>query len=558
MKDILHDEILPFYLEAKKRSVPLSMEEKDNFKSVLRKRTKALSNNYDKWNVPFKTSGMSSDEQKNIELLKQKTNNLKQVVRSDYNPFGIEADKFFCDLLTDSGTSTLTDNQKQLLENWDCSVPSMYTYSYARPLPREQLNAVVQKFFGEQFNFFLTTQGRGSEFLLLNALVRNKTISSGDKVLSNRPFDTTKGHIQAVNLDVFACTPMTDPQRSLASETVFLGNLDLDVAKQKFDDKVKIMLITVTDNGGGGQPVSMKNFMEVVDFARMNNLILWVDACRVLENAFFIHLFDNDYDNKTILDIAKEMLSYADVVTVSFKKMYSHSGGGILINRNSEILQNQIDNFGLAIKELTTVVYGNGFDSYSGRTGRDMIEILSGLFEAINPKTIGDRIMQPYILAATLHEGYGLPLVAGGHAIYLAADQIMPKVELLNCPAEYLNAIIMASCWIRGCGLGNMVYGGRTNGKNPHFEHPVSMDSLRLAIPRKTYTSAYMLKLLSAVGIGFKNGIFENMKGGLEPLNYINDGFYHFKGHYKAKDEKEFNEAARELNSILRIELKKD
>ncbi len=496
---------------------------------------------------------------------------LEHIKQSHFNPFNVLSSLLVLDVLTDSGTSRLTQRQVRALENWERSVPPIETFSYARPTPRGQLNACVQEVFGPQFDFYLATQGRGAEFVLLQSLVESGTLSRpvADHahvprlVPCNRPFDTTKGHIGRIGRDVPECTEMPTPRKFETASTPFLGNADIDrltayLGDRADDGRTDLVLMTLTDNGGGGQPISMGNFVQVADLAHERGLPLWVDACRIFENAMFIHLFDSRYTSSSLLEIVRDMLGMADLVTVSFKKMYSHSGGAVLVNRDSLVLsKEQRSALGKEIQRLVTALYGNGYDSYSGRTGRDMIEIVSGLVEAADPDVIARRIGQTQLVGAGLRER-GLPVVVGGHAIYVAANEVLPRFTNVDCPAEYLNALLMAACGIRGCGLGHIVYGGERVLDNgvAHWSKELPMDSLRWALPREQYTTAYYDKILSVVGHAYDrgNGIFGSLSPGFVPVGYEDSGFYHFEAVYETSSQKvwrEFDSAARELHALM-------
>eukprot|EP00356_Strombidium_inclinatum_P005662 CAMPEP_0170492586 /NCGR_PEP_ID=MMETSP0208-20121228/12468_1 /TAXON_ID=197538 /ORGANISM="Strombidium inclinatum, Strain S3" /LENGTH=247 /DNA_ID=CAMNT_0010768353 /DNA_START=912 /DNA_END=1655 /DNA_ORIENTATION=- len=241
---------------------------------------------------------------------------------------------------------------------------------------------------------------------------------------------------------------------------------------------------------------------------------------------------------------------------MSLKKMYAHCGGAILVNRNSKVLsEQQIEAMGVTIKRQTTTDYGNGYRSYSGLMGDGMVEIIAGLVCAVDEEIVGKRIAQCGMVSCYLKDRYDFPIIHGGHAIYVAADQVLPNVPLANCPAEYLNAIFMRSLQIRGCGLGYLVYGQRTTvkdageeGENVIFKNKLNMDSLRLAVPRCEYTNEEMIAFLSIIGEAYAEGKFQDLKGGLTPVNYVDNGFYHFGGKYAFHDEAEFTK----ISSVLR------
>lgn len=481
----------------------------------------------------------------------------RSVLEGSFNPFKVRADVLLADLLTDSGTSTTLPSQRDILEAWDATTPEVQTYAYARSPARRELNEAVAEVFGSRFILFPTLQGRAAEFLLLNALVASGLLSAKGEILSNKPFDTTKGHIQNAHLHVVSCTPLTTPQALERTETVFLGDIPLDVLETFFHEgKTQAVLITVTDNGGGGQPVSMENVKKVAGFARAHGLLVWIDACRIFENALLVQAFEKGFEKKTLVEIVQETLSFADVVTFSAKKMYAHSGGGILLNSNSPVWANadKLEAASTAIKELTTVTYGNGFDSYCGLTGRGMIEIVSGLLAATDAERIRGRIMQ-LSYASNALRAYKFPVVGGGHALYVAADQALPNVSLENCPAEYLQAIISAALGVRGCGLGSRLYGQWREGDGVWtLEQAPEMDSLRYAVPRETYSTELLVELSRAVGRAFSAGVFSRLHGGLQPVGFNTRGFYHFGSVYNAlreADPKEFERAVREVRECI-------
>ncbi len=480
---------------------------------------------------------------------------IANVEEANYNPFTLSSGDVDIDLLTDSGTSKLFENQKYFKKDCEEKIGSMKTYAYARPIPKELLNLTMSDMFGDNFNFYLTVQGRASEFLIMQALLEIKKLKEGDTILSNRPFDTTKGHINNVKVDVKSLTPMATPQSFWSANNVFLGNLPEDKFKLLGTDSYQVGLITITDNGGGGQPVSMKNIKAMKDIVHKQGKIFWIDGCRIFENALFIKAYEKGYEDKSINEIVKEMVDNVDVVTLSFKKIYSHSGGAILINKNSKMFsKEEINVMDTTIKRLTTIFYGNGFNSYSGKTGRDILEMITGLITASNIDRLIARIGQTSTVGHYLKKNYNLPVFAGGHALYLAADQILPNIPKENCPAEYLNAILMAALGIRGCGLGYIVYAGARTGKEGRviFENDtLEMDSLRLAIPRHQYYTQELINRLAILGKAYKQGVFEKAKAGLIANDFQNTGFYHFEGKYSAKDKAEFKMLVKEVQKFF-------
>jgi len=470
------------------------------------------------------------------------------------NPFAVPSKFFALDLLTDSGTSKLTEEQREIAERYRELVPSIEMFSYARCAPREHLEQFLSECFGEQFSYYPALQGRAAEKMLLQATVEAGLQKPGDCIISNRPFDTTKGHICALGLHVIALTPLASPERYYESDSVFLGNIaDSEFLQMSADPKYRLLLLTLTDNGGGGQPVSMDNFKFLVSKARERGLLVWCDACRIFENALFIKTFEQGYEHTTITDIVKEILSLVDFSTMSFKKMYSHAGGSILVNRASPVLSEAVlQRLDRSIKRQTTTDYGNGYRSYSGLTGEAMVEMMTGLAMACDEEITGHRIAQVGTVGSYLKQKYNLPVIAGGHALYIAADQVLPNVPLTDCPAETLNALMMASIKLRGCGLGLLVYGGRVEHEDGSIElkNELTMDSLRLAIPRNQYGDSEIISRLSIVGEAHALGLLTSLQGGLCPKDYVDDGFYHFGGEYDYCKPGEFKSTVEQLRRI--------
>lgn len=205
-----------------------------------------------------------------------------------------------------------------------------------------------------------------------------------------------------------------------------------------------------------------------------------------------------------------------------------------------------------SIKRQTTTDYGNGYRSYSGLTGEAMVEMMTGLMMACDEEITGRRIAQVGRVASYLKSKYNFPIIAGGHALYIAADQVLPSVPLTDCPAETLNALMMCSIKLRGCGLGLLVYGGRVEKEDGTIElnNKLTMDSLRLAIPRNQYSDDEMLSQLIVIAEAYTRGHLSNVQGGLYPKDYIDNGFYHFGGEYDFRKPEEFNQTVRMLKEI--------
>ncbi len=179
-------------------------------------------------------------------------------------------------------------------------MPPIQINAYAGLTPKSHLNDLMKIIFGEQFNFNLALQGRAAEKLILGALCGAQILQAGDKILSNRPFDTTKGQIQIRGLEVEALTPISTPQAFISADSVFMGNLKVSDLEKHPLESYNTILLTMTDNGSGGQPVSMSNVKEVAAFAKKNNKLFWIDGCRIFENAAFIKAFESEYSNHSL------------------------------------------------------------------------------------------------------------------------------------------------------------------------------------------------------------------------------------------------------------------
>jgi len=451
--------------------------------------------------------------------------NVKTVLESHFNPFKVKSQDVMVDFLTDSGTGNLYPQQiafmNDLLGGESPLIPNAHTYAYAGSVPRQLLNYTVNEIFGRNFKVYAALQGRSAEFLLMNALATLGVIQPGNVVLSNKPFDTTKGHIEniqevkgngmvetdkeIVKCHVISCTPLTTPQTFDARADPFLGNMPMDTLGQKYDENpanAKIMLITVNDNGGGGQPSSIARIKEAAKWAHERGLLVWIDGCRVFHNAMANRLYEDGYNQMNNADIAKEIFSHADIVTISVKKMNSHSGALLLLNSESRLLAGKVEQMGMGIMKTTTVMYGNGFNSYCGLTGSEMIEMVSGLLAMMDPQIAGSVLAQP-IGAHRIARHYGMKEVVGEHAVYFAADQELPNVPLDSCPAELMAGVAQGVLGMRICGLGRMLY------ENPE------MDSLRAAIERYMYPTTTINFMFQFLGMMHQEGIFKDIPSGL-------------------------------------------
>jgi len=398
--------------------------------------------------------------------LPERDRRLRLIQEAKYNPFCLRSQDVYIDLLTDSGTGAMSDEQWAALMRGD--------EAYAGSRSYYLLAEVVRDLFG--FRYVIPThQGRGAENLLMGALV-----TAGQYVINNMHFDTTKAHVRhrgAVPLDL-VCREGRDP----ACDAPFKGNMDLDKLERALDElgpRVALVMITVTCNSNGGQPVSLANIRAVSRIARQRGVPLYIDACRFAENAYFIKMREPGQGDRSVADIAREMMSYADGCTMSAKKDGLANIGGFLATNCEEVYR----------KARSLAVLFEGFPTYGGLAGRDMQVIAQGLREVLDDEYLRARLQQVEYLARCLEEE-GVPIVRppGGHAVYLDAGRFVPHIPPDQFPAWSLSVGVYAEGGIRGAEIGTVLAGRKPDGQH---DHP-PMELLRLAIPRRTYTRSHL------------------------------------------------------------------
>ncbi len=393
-----------------------------------------------------------------------------------YNLFQLPADQVYIDCLTDSGTGAMSDRQWAALMMGD--------ESYAGSRSFFELKDVITRLTG--FEYVIPThQGRAAENVLFSHLVKE-----GDVVPGNSHFDTTKGHIESRKATALDCTIAEAKNTQL--ELPFKGNVDidrLDKALAEHGDKVSFIIVTVTNNTAGGQPVSMENLREVRRVADKYGKRVVLDSARFAENAYFIKTREEGYADKTIKEITREMFSYADGMTMSAKKDGIVNMGGFIATRHADWYE--------GAKKYC--IPFEGYLTYGGMNGRDMAALAVGLDENTEFDNLATRIRQVQYLASRLDE-FGIPYQrpAGGHAIFVDAGLVLTKVPKEEFPAQTLAIELYKEAGVRGCEIGYILADRDPVTRENRFG---GMDLLRLCIARRVYTNNHM----DVIAVALKN-----------------------------------------------------
>ena len=393
---------------------------------------------------------------------------------ADYNLFNLKSDQVYIDCLTDSGTGAMSDRQWAAMMTGD--------ESYAGSASFFQLKDTITRITG--FEYVIPThQGRAAENVLFSHLVTPGAIVPG-----NSHFDTTKGHIESRKAFAVDCT--VDEAKDTQLEVPFKGNVDpakLEKVLAENADKVPFIIVTITNNTAGGQPVSMENLRQVRAIADKYGKRVVFDSARFVENAYFIRTREEGYADKSIKEICKEMFSYADGMTMSSKKDGLVNMGGFIATAHEDWYE--------GAKRFC--IPFEGFLTYGGMNGRDMAALAVGLDENTELETIETRIRQVQYLAAKLDE-YGIPYQrpVGGHAIFVDADRVLDQIPKEEFPAQTLAIELYIEAGVRGCEIGYILADRDPVTRENRFG---GLDLLRLCIARRVYTNNHMDVIAAAL-----------------------------------------------------------
>jgi len=411
---------------------------------------------------PFKIKSVEplyfTTREQRIEILK----------KAHYNPFLIKAKDVVIDLLTDSGTSAMSSEQ------WAGIMRGDESYAGSESFFRfeEAVHSITKMKF-----IIPTHQGRASEKILFSI-----TGGKGKYFISNTLFDTTRANIEFTGAEGIDLLCAEGKQPSLISP--FKGNIDIAalirVIEEKGPENIPLVMITITNNSGGGQPVSMENIKQAKEICNRYQIPLFIDACRFAENCYFIKQRENGYENKSIIEIANELFGYADGCTMSAKKDAFANIGGFLAMNNEELAQ-QCRNL---------LIITEGFPTYGGLAGRDLEAIAIGLKEIMEEDYLKYRIRSIEYIGDKLDVA-GVPYIkpTGGHAVYLDAKAFLPHIPAEQFPGQALCGALYLEGGVRGVEIGTVMFGKYdADGKTI----PAPMELVRLAIPRRVYTQSHI------------------------------------------------------------------
>jgi len=401
---------------------------------------------------------------------------LKLLEEAGYNMFHLRSRDVLLDLLTDSGTSAMSAEQWAGMMRGDeayAGSPSYYRFEEA-----------VKEVFGFE-QVIPTHQGRAAERILFQTMCRE-----GDVVPSNTHFDTTRANVEAVGA---RAVDLPIPEGLRPSDPhPFKGNLDTgrleELIAKEGADRVPLVMLTLTNNSGGGQPVSMANVRQVAAICERFGIPLYLDACRFAENAYLIRLREEGYQDRPVREIAREIFSHAQGCTMSAKKDGLANIGGFVATNDPE----------LARRQRNVLILTEGFPTYGGLAGRDLEAIAIGLREVLDEDYLEYRLASVRYLGERIAAG-GVPIVQppGGHAIYIDAAAFLPHVPPLELPGQTLVAELFVEGGIRSVEVGSVMFG--TRDPETGEESPAPMELVRLALPRRVYTQSHVDFMVEAI-----------------------------------------------------------
>lgn len=428
------------------------------------------------------------------------------LAHAGHNPFLLKADDVSMDLLTDSGTGAMSSSQ------WAGMISS--DESYAGSASFYRFEAAVQDITGFA-HVIPTHQGRAAEHILFSAIA-----GPGDVIPSNTHFDTTRANVEAAGAEARDLVIPEGLEPRLRHP--FKGNMDVEALQETIAregaERIPAVMLTITNNSGGGQPVSMANVRAVSRVAREHGIPLIIDACRFAENAWFVKIREEGYAGRSPIDIAREMFSHADGCTMSAKKDGMANIGGFLALNDDD----------LAARCRALEILTEGFPTYGGMAGYDLEAVARGLYEALDEDYLRYRIRSIAYLGDKLVAG-GVPIIepTGGHAVYIDAREMLPHIPPLSYPAWALNNALYLLGGVRGVEIGSVMFGRRPDGG----ERPAPMELVRLAFPRRVYTQShvdYLVEVIlaaaeqrTAVGgyrIAWQAPVLRHFTARLEPL----------------------------------------
>jgi len=404
------------------------------------------------------------------------------LIRAGYNVFNIPAEDVIIDLLTDSGTNAMSSKQWAGIMDGD--------ESYAGSKSFFRFESVIKKIMGFK-HIIPVHQGRAAEKILFSIVA-----GPGKYIPNNTHFDTTRANIEFVGGTAVDLPIPEGIQPDVWHP--FKGNMDVErlesFIREKGPENIPLVMLTVTNNSNGGQPVSMQNIREVREVCNKYGIPLFLDACRFAENAYFIKKREKGYENKSILEIVREMFSYADGCTMSAKKDAFANIGGFLAMNDDE----------LALKARNVLIVTEGFPTYGGLAGRDLEAIAQGLEEVLDENYLIYRIRSVEYLAEKLIDR-GIPVLIppGGHAVYLDAKRFAPHIPPEQFPGQSVVVELYRVGGIRSVEIGSVMFGRKDKETGKFIPH--TMELVRLAIPRRVYTQSHIDYVIEVITEVYRN-----------------------------------------------------